>query len=77
MVELVTVQNPGPVKEVVDQAIDRNHVRPDPPVVPPGISRQEEARQGHVGELRTDVRNGCDFPDEGLEEVVDTPTGLR
>ena len=28
MVELVAVQNPGPVKEVVDQAVDGNHVRP-------------------------------------------------
>ena len=59
VVELVAVQNPGPVEEVVDQAVDGNHVGPDPPVVPPGISRQEEARQGHVGELRADIGNGA------------------
>jgi hypothetical protein len=38
MVELVAVQNPGPMEEVVYQAVDRNHVRPHPPVVPPGIA---------------------------------------
>ena len=38
VVELVAVQNPGPVEEVVDEAVDGDHVRPDLPVVPPGIA---------------------------------------
>jgi hypothetical protein len=70
MVHLITIENPGPVEEVVNQAVDGNHVLPDPPVVPPGISCQEQTRQRHVGELRADIRNRADFPDEGLEEVV-------
>lgn len=74
VVELVAVQNPGPVEEVVDEGIDRNHVGPDLAVVPTGVSRQEETRQGHVGELRADIRNGADFPDEAVEEGADRTT---
>jgi hypothetical protein len=76
VVELVTAKYPGPVEEVVDEGVYRDHVLPDPPVVPPGVSGQEEARQGHVGELRADIRNGCDFPNEAVEEVGDGATSL-
>ena len=70
VVELVTAKYPGPVEEVVDEAVDRNHVGPDLAVVPPWINRQEEARQRHVGELRADIGNGADFPDEAVEKLI-------
>ena len=71
MVKLVAVQNPGPVEEVVDQAVDGNHVETHAAVVPAGVAGQEQAGQGHVSELRADVGNGGDFPDEALEALID------
>ena len=77
MVELVTTEDPGPVEEVMDQAVDGNHVQPHPAVVPAGVAGQEEAGQCHVGELGADIGNSGDFLYEGLEEVIDFPLGQR
>ena len=76
VVELVAVQNSGPVKKGVHEAVDGYHVGPDLAVVPAGIGGQEQTRQGHVGELRADIRNGGDFLDEALEEVGEGASGL-
>ena len=57
------------------QAVDGNHVETHPAVVPAGVAGQKQAGQGHVGELRADIGNGGDFPDEAMEELVDGPSG--
>ena len=75
MVSPVVRQNPGPVEESVDQAVDRNHVETHLAVVPAGVAGQEQARQRHVGELRADVGNGGDFPDEVVEPLIDGLSG--
>jgi len=39
VVKPVARQNPGPVEEIVDEAVDRDHLFPDVAVVPPRASR--------------------------------------
>jgi hypothetical protein len=68
VVKPVARQNSGSVKEVMDEAVDRNHLFPDVAVVPPRASRQKQARQRHVGELRNDVRNRRNFLDEPIQK---------
>jgi hypothetical protein len=75
MVQLVVVKNAGPVEEVVDQAVDGNQVESYATVVPAGVAGQEEAGQGHVGELRADVGDGGDFSDEILHELINCSIG--
>ena len=43
MVQLVAVQNSGPVEEVVDEAVDGNHVQPHVAVVPAGVAVKNRA----------------------------------
>ena len=74
MVKLVVSQDPGPVEEGVHQSVDGNHVQALLAVVPAGVAGQEQAGQSHVSQLRADVGNGGDFPDEALEEVIDGTT---
>jgi hypothetical protein len=76
MVSPVVGQNPGPVEEVVHQAVDGNHLMADAAVVPAGIGGEEEPRQRHLGELRADVGNGRDLSDEALEELTHGLIGL-
>ena len=42
MLQLVIVQNPGPVEEVVDQAVDGNHVEAYVTVVPARVAGQKQ-----------------------------------
>lgn len=72
MVELAAIQNSGPVQEVVNQAVDGNHVKPHLAVVPAG---QEQAGQGHVSEFGANIGNCRDFSDEGVEKFIDCPSG--
>jgi len=75
VVKLVKTQYPGPVEEIVHQAVDGNHVQTHSAVVPAGVEGQEEGGHGHVGELGADIGNSGDFLYEGLEEVIDFPLG--
>ena len=76
VVELVAVKYPGPVEEVVDEGVDRNHVAPDLPETHPVIGavrkRHDSAMWASFGPTFAMV---VTFPMSVLEEVGDRPTG--